>query len=174
MARVRSSKREKFSDFVCGVILGKHKKRSPHRRRGRKIPKPPQRRFRDPPHVSSQTRSAMVLEAEVIRKAQRAGIELRKPIERKEIFRLAELEGVAINFPGRQPPFAEGLRVRLAKRLECYWFLGSNCYYYKSSDRHGNSPDLDFVPETYVPLAIKILAYPYRQLCHCKLEKPSE
>ncbi|KAI2617574.1 hypothetical protein GGS26DRAFT_603207 [Hypomontagnella submonticulosa] len=158
----RSSGRFSLSSAILGLFcVGGSPGR--HRRRMRRT----QRAARYSP--SRPTPPAMVMEAREIRQAQREGIENHRPIKKKKIYRLAELEGVALNWRGRQPPFADGLMARLLRRGNTYWFLGNNCHFYRSSDRHGNNPDLEFVVDTWVPVAVRIFAYPYRQLCHSRL-----
>ncbi|KAI1409128.1 hypothetical protein F5Y13DRAFT_193606 [Hypoxylon sp. FL1857] len=108
---------------------------------------------------------AAAANASVLRTQANQAIENRRRLPDEHIYALAIAEGVYMDLPGRTPRLKEGLLARLAKVGEVYYFLSKNGYYYKGSDKNGHGVDLDFVVDTWVPVQIRMLAHPYRQLC---------
>ncbi|KAI0136003.1 hypothetical protein F4776DRAFT_663851 [Hypoxylon sp. NC0597] len=100
-----------------------------------------------------------------IRARARKAFDKREKLPELDIHILAAVEGVYIDTPGGVRTLADGLVARLAEIGGSYYFLAKNGYYYKSIKDTGLSPDLDFVVDTWVPLQVRILAQPYRQLC---------
>ncbi|OTA69035.1 hypothetical protein K449DRAFT_446580 [Hypoxylon sp. EC38] len=109
---------------------------------------------------------AKVCDSATIRTRSREAFEKREKLPDLDIHILAAIEGVYLDRPGGTRRLAQGLVARLTKVGGAYYFLAKNGYYYKSINENGLSPDLDFVVDTWVPLQIRLLAQPYRQLCY--------
>ncbi|KAI0844075.1 hypothetical protein F5Y00DRAFT_274472 [Daldinia vernicosa] len=76
---------------------------------------------------------------------------------------LAEKDGVHIS-RGHWDLRPE-LVARIAYLRDRYYFLGHDGRFYYSTNPTGNGPDFDISLDTYTPILIRQLAYPYRQLC---------
>ncbi|KAI0843205.1 hypothetical protein F5Y06DRAFT_292188 [Hypoxylon sp. FL0890] len=104
-------------------------------------------------------------DAHALRVRAREAFDNRQRLPDEEVHILAILEGVYLDKPGRTRRLKEGLVARLTQVGDSYYFLGRNGYYYRGSDKYGHGVDLDFVVDTWVPLHIRLLSQPYRQLC---------
>ncbi|KAI1143050.1 hypothetical protein F5Y05DRAFT_420865 [Hypoxylon sp. FL0543] len=149
----------RFRGLVRGIV-GVLSLRDRSRRRREDVLSEANRRFR---HAVRD--GAASVDAATLRARAREAFERRRRLPDEDIHILAVLEGVYLDAPGRAPRLRDGLVARLAKVGGAYYFLGRNGYYYKGSHRYGRGADLDFVVDTYVPLQIRLLAAPYRQLC---------
>ncbi|KAI0117264.1 hypothetical protein F4814DRAFT_459412 [Daldinia grandis] len=79
------------------------------------------------------------------------------------LYELAERDGVHIT-RGRWDLRPE-LLARIMYLRDRYYFLGHNGVFYSSTNPTGNGPDFDISLDTYTPILVRQIAYPYRQLC---------
>ncbi|OTB06340.1 hypothetical protein M426DRAFT_259234 [Hypoxylon sp. CI-4A] len=93
---------------------------------------------------------------------------IRVPDERLRL--LALRESVVLNTPEHPAP---SLRPRITARLCRYfrdgkwWFLGDDGFFYRSSDPYARlGSDLEFIIDLHVPISVRIIAEPYKHLCH--------
>ncbi|KAI1395889.1 hypothetical protein F4819DRAFT_505112 [Hypoxylon fuscum] len=120
-----------------------------------------------------EARHALLLEdGEQLRSRILRAHEAKRKVPKGDIYRLAAIESVLINTndTSAQSRLATGLLARLGetKVHSVYYFLSYTGYFYKSAHPLGNADDLSFIIELYVPVDVRMLAYPYRQLCRTR------
>lgn len=64
--------------------------------------------------------------------------------------------------------------MRLMKKGGAYWFLSGDGRFYRSRSRYGTSADLSYVADKWVPIQVRMMADPYRQLCEQGDQRPDE
>ncbi|KAI1798882.1 hypothetical protein F4811DRAFT_566063 [Daldinia bambusicola] len=125
------------------------------------------RRERDLRHAQRYvTPHGHVSSARAIRRrvteAQQRGVRVAQDV----LYQLASLEGILITRPpsGRSS-LRPGVLARLGQLGGRWYFLGYDGHYYYSSHPLALGADFDISVDTFVPLSIRMIAYPYRQLC---------
>ncbi|KAK6948519.1 hypothetical protein Daesc_010287 [Daldinia eschscholtzii] len=143
------------------------RKREHERRRERRRQRAERHRQREQRHMQRYVHPhGHVSNAQTVRRriqeAQASGTKVAHEV----IYQLAALEGILITKPpsGRSS-LRPGMLARLGKSGNRYYFLGYDGYYYYSSHELAFGADFDITTDTFVPLAIRMVGYPYRQLC---------
>ncbi|KAF3055648.1 hypothetical protein GL218_07091 [Daldinia childiae] len=79
------------------------------------------------------------------------------------LYELAERDGVHIT--NGHWDLRPELLARIMFLRDKYYFLGHDGRFYTSTNPTGNSPDFDIILDTFTPILVRQVAYPYRQLC---------
>ncbi|KAI1465880.1 uncharacterized protein F4812DRAFT_466275 [Daldinia caldariorum] len=125
------------------------------------------RRERDLRHMQRYvTPHGHVSSARAIRRrvteAQQRGVRVAPDV----LYQLAALERILVTRPpsGRSS-LRPGMLARLGQLNARWYFLGYDGFYYYSSHPLALGADFDITVDTFVPPSIRMVAYPYRQLC---------
>ncbi|KAI2780816.1 hypothetical protein F4815DRAFT_499169 [Daldinia loculata] len=108
----------------------------------------------------SQGRSLPVQE---IRQRVTLALQNGERVSSRILYELAERDGVHIT--RGQWDLRPELLARIMYIRDKYYFLGYDGVFYTSTNPTGNSPDFDIILDTFTPIIVRQVAYPYRQLC---------
>ncbi|KAI2618822.1 hypothetical protein GGR54DRAFT_640362 [Hypoxylon sp. NC1633] len=117
-----------------------------------------------PPRYTSPAR--LQVSARDLRTRIHMMLDLNRPVSDRDILRLADLEGVRLEVPGRSRRRLNHQCVaRIGKKGDFWYFLGYNGFFLQSPHRHGDDSEMDTIMDTFVPQSILHKAFPYRGLC---------
>lgn len=172
--RIEKKTRQRSPTTLRSLVRGIRKVIGPSRgptssQRRRDARREARRKFRH-----AVRKGAEIADRAELRARARAASEKREKLPLLDLHILAAVEGVYLENPCAVRKLAQGLIARLSKIDGSYYFLAKNGYYYKSMKEDGLGADLDFVVDTWVPLQVRILAKPYRQLCYTEVSYPCD